>query len=284
MVYSVCINCYINTMKKNIIINGERFNRLTIIKETEPKIYKNGKKGRMVLCVCDCGNKKEIIYGDVKKGHTKSCGCFAKEVNLTNSLKHGLAKTRFYDIYYKMKSRCQNKNNKDYPDYGGRGIKFLWKSFDEFKDSMYTDYLKHKKANRGTNTRIDRIDNNKNYCKENCRWATHREQARNRRSNHLLTYKGKTMTLTEWAEKVGLPRYTLNNRIIKYNWSIKDALTLPNKIQEKNAKLYTYNNKSRSLLNWSKETGIKKETLRSRIKMYNWPLEKALTTPLRNKK
>jgi hypothetical protein len=213
---------------KNIIKSGQKFNRLTVIKEVP------GETNRKVLCQCDCGNKSTSSYTNIKNGHTKSCGCLGRENAANRQYKHGLARTKFYDVYSKIKSRCENKNDKDYKNYGGRGIRCFWKSFKEFKDDMYNDYLKHKKNNTGTNTRIDRIDNDGNYCKENCKWSTHKEQARNRRGNHLLTYKGKIQTLTEWAEEVKLPRHTLNNRIVKYGWSIKRALTLPNKFYAKN--------------------------------------------------
>jgi len=208
---------------------GEKNNRLTIIKETDPYIRKDGHGVfRKVLVKCSCGNIFPTTLSDFKKGRTKSCGCLRKEL-AHNRGKHWMTHSRFYMIYHSIKDRCDKKNCQDYKDYGGRGIKNKWKTFIDFKNDMYESYILHLTKYGKSNTRIDRINNNKGYYKENCRWATHIQQARNRRSNHLITYMGKTQTMTEWAIEYKIKVGTLSSRLNSYNWSIKKALTTPSR-------------------------------------------------------
>ena len=140
---------------------------------------------------------------------------------------HGMSETRFYTIWTFINIRCKNSNCVPYERYGGRGIKCLWETFEKFRDDMYQPYLKHVAEFGENNTTIDRTDNNGDYRKENCRWATRKEQGRNKRNNILITFNGKTKCLTEWAEKIGIKEDTLWTRIRKYNWSTEKALTTP---------------------------------------------------------
>jgi len=140
------------------------------------------------------------------------------------SYKHGMRNSEIYDIYNQMKGRVHNKKNPFYHNYGGRGIKILWETFLDFQKDMYSSYKNHIKKYGRKNTTIERIDNNGDYCKTNCRWATRKEQSRNRRSNHLITYKGNQKTMIEWSEEIGINFHTLKDRINRYGWSIKKAL------------------------------------------------------------
>jgi hypothetical protein len=140
---------------------------------------------------------------------------------------HGMTNTRFYCIWTKMKVRCLNKNYDHFKLYGGRGIKVEWKSFEQFRDDMHDSYLEHCLEFGIKETTIDRIDNNKNYCLENCRWATIKQQANNRNSNHFITFNGQTKTLSEWAEKTGIDEKNIKNRLDKLNWSVLETLTIP---------------------------------------------------------
>ena len=148
---------------------------------------------------------------------------FLQKGKKNHSFKHGLAKTNIYNTWRSMLKRCNDKNHKSYKRYGGRGIIILWNSFEEFRDDMYESYLKHQKENK--NTTIERINNNGNYCKKNCRWATPKEQARNRVGNKLISFRGKTKTGAEWAEELGFDRHVIYFRIKK--WGIEKALTKP---------------------------------------------------------
>lgn len=112
-----------------------------------------------------------------------------------------------------MLRRCNNPKDKEYHNYGGRGIQCLWKKFEEFKNDMYDSYLKHLEKYGKENTTLDRINNDGNYCKENCRWATIKEQNRNKRTNVFLTYQNKTMTITDWSKYLRISLSTIRGRI-----------------------------------------------------------------------
>jgi hypothetical protein len=123
-----------------------------------------------------------------------------------------------YNVWRAIKRRCTNPNAKDYGRYGGRGISMCteWINFDVFVKDVYPNYIK--------GLEIDRIDNSGNYNKLNCRWVTRKENCNNRRSNKVFEYKGETMTLTQWAEKVGLDVQTVWQRIYKLGWSFEKSL------------------------------------------------------------
>ena len=142
-------------------------------------------------------------------GRTQSCGCLCVE----RSTKHGMRSTRFYGIYMGIINRCNRIIDKSYPTYGGRGIRCLWSSFEEFRDDMYQSYQDHAEKFGEGNTSIDRIDVNGNYCKKNCRWATRVEQQNNRRNNHLVEVDGEVLTVPEAARKYNINYNTIKTRL-----------------------------------------------------------------------
>lgn len=133
---------------------------------------------------------------------------------------HGKSRTKFWYVWCAMRNRCRNKNRKDYKHYGGRGITVdpHWNSFENFETDMGPTYKE--------GLELDRINNDKGYSKENCRWSTRAEQLQNYRKNHNLTYKGKTMSLTMWSKAIGMNYSTLRSRINDSGWSVKESLTL----------------------------------------------------------
>lgn len=128
------------------------------------------------------------------------------------------SRTRPYRIWLNIKSRCNWESGDCYQNYGGRGITYdpKWETFDGFWEDMKDGYEK--------NLTIDRVDNNGNYTKENCRWATKKEQSNNKRNNILITMDGKTQNLTQWCEELGLKRATIYSRIYLLNWKPEEAI------------------------------------------------------------
>lgn len=183
-----------------------------------PLFDSRGRTIRMWDCSCKCGARKNVRDAEIRRGASTSCGCYNREISST----HHESRTRLYDTWHGLRQRCNNPNSKDAHNYYERGIVVCeeWnKSYEAFRDwaiaNGYQDGLT-----------IDRIDVNGNYCPENCRWATAKEQCRNTRVNHLLTHNGETKTIAEWAEITGIDYYTLAKRIEK-GWSDDDAITRP---------------------------------------------------------
>lgn len=175
---------------KRIDLTGMRIGRLLVIREKKER-NKNGHI--MYECLCSCGNKKNILGSSLRRS-TKSCGCLQKE----KASKHSMEGTRTYKAWISMKSRCVNYNNKRYKDYGGRGITVCEKWMNDF-NSFFLDMGE---APEGCS--IDRIDNNMGYSAENCRWATPKEQANNRRSNVKVIIDGELITVEEYSKIVCL--------------------------------------------------------------------------------
>ncbi len=183
---------------------------------------------------------------------------------------HGLTKTQIYRIFNGLKDRCNNVKNHKYPNYGGRGIKNLWIDFESFYADMGKSYEAHIEKHGSKDTSIDRIDNNGNYCKENCRWATWKTQQRNRGNNRLVTFNGVTKTVAEWGDITGIAAPLIGDRI-RTGWSIEKALT------KKGLKQYAFNGKSMSLADWSRELGIDHRKLWDRVEKEKWTIERAFT-------
>lgn len=134
-----------------------------------------------------------------------------------HNYRHGKFGTRIYKIWDGMYQRCNNKKCKDYPTWGGRGIGVCarWSDFVKFYEDM---------GEAPAGMSLDRVDNNGPYSKENCRWATWKQQQRNRRTNKLLTHKGQTKTMAEWIEETGINKNTFEWRIAN-GWSADRAIT-----------------------------------------------------------
>lgn len=168
--------------KKRIEVNvGDRFGKLSVLYETDPRIDKRGKDVRQFILLCDCGNITKAALGHLRSGHTNSCGCYQKEQVGKSHLTHGETGTRLYRLWCDIRNRCYNQNVVAYPDYGGRGITV----FREWRENYiaFSDYIKTIEGWDDDSLSIDRINNNGNYEPGNVRFVTDTMQARNKRAN-----------------------------------------------------------------------------------------------------
>lgn len=190
-------------------ITSKRFGSLVAV-----AINGKSKNGKNVWkCICDCGATTYVPVGDLSSGNSKSCGCKTKDAlrNYVQEKKKNAVKSphlKAANIWKKMISRCYDQLNKDFPNYGGRGISVCdqWMDFKSFFNDM---------GDPPDGMSIDRIDNNGNYEPSNCRWATSTEQARNKRNNVIVEYKGERMTVAEASIKSGIPASTIYSRVTK---------------------------------------------------------------------
>lgn len=215
-------------MSKFIDLTSRRFGRLIVVRRVN-----NNKWGHVLwLCGCDCGKEKIVVGTSLKNADIQSCGCLQKNITIQRSTKHGHSKrgkvSKTYRTWYAMTQRCTNPKHRHYHNYGGRGVKVCerWIKFENFLEDMGESPAQYHS--------IDRINNCGNYDKQNCVWADRKQQARNKRNNHLETYDNRTQCLASWAEEYGIKYKTLCSRILIHNWSIEKALTTPVRRMKKN--------------------------------------------------
>lgn len=189
-------------------LTGMRFGRLIAV-----KIVGSAGSHMRWLCECDCGRSKIISSPQLIRGVTRSCGCLQTDTFTT----HSLSKHRLYLAWYDMMRRCENTNHKNYCDYGGRGIRVckIWHDVSNFVKDMDDSYK--------PGLSIERIDNNDGYKKSNCKWATKKEQQRNRRNSMFYTINGVTKQLCEWIDESNVNKNTVKNRLHR-GFSITQAL------------------------------------------------------------
>ena len=189
-------------------IEGLRFHHVTIGKEAPIHWMPSGQTRRKFFYKCDCGNVGTTFLHHIKRQRPKSCGCQNKNLIGAAQRTHGMADTVEFTAWKHMKARCLLKTRNDYHNYGGRGISFCarWLKFENFFEDM---------GKRPCGMSLDRIDVNGDYCKENCRWATPRQQANNTRTNHWVTAQGRTQTTAMWAHELGMKPDTLRHRLRK---------------------------------------------------------------------
>lgn len=202
-------------------LTGMKFGRLTVISRAE-----NGKNWKVRWnCHCDCGNDVTVYASHLMNGHTQSCGCYNKDIirsrNKENR-KYKYCNTRIYDCWKDMLRRCYNNDDEKYHTYYEKGITVCeeWHDFKIFQEWALNNGYQD-------NLTIDRIDNNGNYCPENCRWTTLKIQANNTSRNRKIEYQGEIKTLAQWCDQFNLPYKIIENRINRYNWAINEAFEIP---------------------------------------------------------
>lgn len=197
-----------NDMKPKLPLNS----RWTVVGKA-PK--RSGRGDNYWRCNCICGSAGEVTTYQLQSGNSLSCGCLQKE---SVAIKHNKSGTRTYRIWANMVQRCTNPASRGYPNYGGRGIGFhsSWRDFSKFLADM---------GECPPGMLLERKNNNKSYCRTNCKWATRKEQNRNKRSNHRITFQGVTLTAAGWQEKTGISASAIIRRI-RRGWTAEEALTL----------------------------------------------------------
>jgi len=190
-------------------LTGKTFGNLTVI----AKHSSDGRGSFNWACVCTCGNLCLSRGKNLASGDRKSCGCTWASVHET----HGMISTPEYRAWNAMKNRCLNPRIKHYPNYGGRGITVCDHWLNDFL-AFYSDMGDRPSVKHS----IERKNNNLGYIAHNCKWATDEEQANNRRSSRLVFYKGKTMTIAQWANETGINYHTIYMRINR-GWRMDDV-------------------------------------------------------------
>lgn len=225
-------------MKKDL--TGQRFGKLVVIKETEPHYSNEGnKRRRKWLCKCDCGNEKAIIQSSLISGNTKSCGCGCDENRKRIMVQPGSIRCKYPNekrlksILMNMRCRCYNPKTKYYNNYGGRGIGICdeWMGADGYNNFIEWSYMNGYKES----LTIDRIDNNKNYSPDNCRWISRTEQMNNTRNNVYFDYYGEMLTAPQIARLRNCDSHILKWRL-ENGWDLEEAINTPKKRYRKRSK------------------------------------------------
>ncbi len=195
------------------LLGSPPFGRLTVT-----AFAGRAKQGFFWLCTCACGKQTKVRTSALTSGAIVSCGCWRRERMRQTAIRHGKSRSKEYSVWFGMRMRCEDPRNRFYPEYGGRGIGVCerWLDFVNF----YAD-MGDCPSPRHT---LDRFpDNNGNYEPGNCRWATAKEQQRNKRDNRLVEYRGETRCVTEWAEILGVSAGRLFDRL-RRNWTCEEAI------------------------------------------------------------
>lgn len=206
---------------------GVKFCRWTI-SEIMPERNKYG--AIIARCDCECGTKRIVMLCDVVRGDSRSCGCLGTDLRTKHGHRSAGNQTGTYKTWSSMIARCTDENHAAFSRYGGSGILICSRWLGE---SGFQNFLSDM-GSRPSGKTIDRIDTGGGYNKDNCRWASSREQSRNRRSSRFLEFNGERRTVAEWSERNGIGYGTLRSRIVN-GWTIEDALTTPTRRKAKSS-------------------------------------------------
>jgi hypothetical protein len=195
-------------MEAQYDLTGQKFGRLTVL----DLFGKGANRENKWRCICECGNETISSAPSLRNGHKKSCGCIQREYasKLRKTIHGETVKGKVsseYGIWSKMKGRCHTISDDRYEDYGGRGIFVCERWRDE--ENGFINFLSDMGRRPSPNKSIERRDNDKGYYKENCYWATPKEQSKNRRSNVWIEYNGERMVMKDWSERLGV-----DNRLV----------------------------------------------------------------------
>lgn len=291
-------------------LSGQRFGRWLVIERGEPAISKSGKSEQRWLCKCDCGNELLVRQHSLCSGKSLSCGCLSREKASTINKTHGLSHKsgRIYPLWNSIKYRCYCETSKDYPNYGGRGIKMC----DEWKDDFqkFYDWAINNGYKNGLT--IDRINVDGNYEPSNCRFITNAEQAKNKRDRltdeeryricpicgkryEVSQRKGTKTCSIECGIKLrelSLPKkkpemgccVVCRKEFRKRTDHGKDKIYCSTKCMGiGKSPVWEYKGEKLHVVEWAERTGINAHCLLRRKEM-GWSIDRILSTPLRKKK
>lgn len=247
-------------------IAGKKFGHLLILREAARKL-----RHRRVVYRCDCGIEREVYLVCIVQGITKSCGC----MRVPNALVRitGLPKIPEVGIWRGMIRRCEDPLYKEYGNYGGRGIKVCQRWRHSFS-SFYED-IGQRPDPKYT---IDRVNNDGDYEPGNVRWATQKQQQTNKRTNHLIAYRGETLPVSVWAERCRISTEAVISRL-KHGWPVKEALEKP--IARGN--WVTYGGEKMTIADLAKKYNKKRQTIEGRLRL-GWTIEAIIEKPVRCKR
>lgn len=206
-------------MPPRLDLTDKIFDRWTVVSFAFIKLTSGGNPVTYWHCRCVCGTERAVVSGNLVKRLTHSCGCWNSEQARARG--NGSTQNPLYHIWGSMIDRCENPHGESFQWYGARGITVCerWRrSFHTFADDMG--------VKPSPQHSLERLNNNGPYSPENCVWATAKQQGRNKRNNHFLTFQGKTQPMSAWAEETGISYFVLRSRIHN-KWSDEDALTIP---------------------------------------------------------
>lgn len=247
-------------MKEQENLVGRRFGRLVV---EDVKIDLNG-GGEMLVCLCDCGNQIVTRKRNVLAGKSKSCGCLQKEIARKINYKHGCSHERLYHVWDGMKQRCNNPNHAAYKNYGGRGIKVCeeWeKDYTKFREFMLVNGY-NPEAPFGECT-IDRINNDGDYCPENCRVISVQEQQNSKSDVFSFILDGKRTTVTGAARTCGKTRSCIQYRLA-HGWSLDKALEEP----LRKDMTFEANKEVHTIKEWAQILGVTDSVIRGRLQTH----------------
>lgn len=221
-------------MVKLDIPPGARFGRLTVVGEAAEHLSPSGQIRRRFKCLCACGNVTVASLSDMRRGSAKSCGCLSAEKTRERSTTHGHTVHGHRSIYYRLwtsvKSRAVFRNSSSAKTYLHVSMYQPW--IEDF--CAFYEYVISTLGERPSGLSLDRLNTKGDYEPGNLRWATQKEQNRNKRNNRLVNFNGESWSVSEWAEKAGLSTSVLHRRLFKLGWSVERALTTPATAKQKN--------------------------------------------------